>query len=137
MRTRTLLSVLALAGAGLTACGGGGDGGGGPNPTPGSLDVVLTTAPSAPGAIMFTVSGGQIDGVTTSYSGYEFATATNSRKVLVTGDLVAGTVVQIQVPDVANVDNYVVQVLQVAARSTAAIPYQNLPTGGFTFDVLP
>jgi hypothetical protein len=134
MRIRTLLTAGAL-GAGLAACGGGGGDGGGPNPTPGTLDVVLTVAPTAPGAIMFTVSGGQIDGVTSAYTGYESATATNSRKVLLTGNLVAGTLVQIEVPDVAAVDNYVVQVLQVAARGSAAVPYQNLGTNGFTVDV--
>jgi hypothetical protein len=135
MRIRSFLGVIALAGTGLSACGGG-DGGGGPNPTPGTLYVVLTNAPSAPGAIMFTVSGGAITGVVSSYTGYESVTASNSRKVLLTGDLIAGTLlVQIQVPDIAKVDNYVVQVLQVAARSTAAIPYQNLGTGGFTMDV--
>jgi hypothetical protein len=134
MRIRNLLLVFALAGAGTTACGGG-DGGGGPNPTPGTLDVVLTVAPTSPGAIMFTVSGGEIDGVTSSYTMYQSNTASNSRKLLLTGDLVAGTVVQIQVPDVAAVDNYVIQVLQVAARSSAAIPYQNLGVGGFTVDV--
>lgn len=133
MRIRTFLFTLALAGAGLTACGGGD--GGGPNPTSGSLDVVLTSAPIAPGAIMFTISGGQIDGVTSNFTMYQTATATNSRKVLLTGPIVAGTVVQIEVPDIDAVDNYVVQVLQVAARSTAVNPYQNLGTGSFQMDV--
>jgi hypothetical protein len=132
MRIRMYLFTLALAGAGLTACGGGN---GEPNPTNGTLDVVLTAAPIAPGAIMFTVSGGQIDGVTSNYTMYQTATATNSRKVLLTGPIVAGTAVQIEVPDVDAVDNYVVQVLQVAARSTAANPYQNLGTGSFQMDV--
>lgn len=135
MRTPTLLLVFALAGAGLTACGGGGDGGGGPNPTPGTLDVLLTAAPAAPGAIMFTVSGGQITDVNSSYTMYQSNTATNSRKILLTGNLIAGTVVQIDVPDVAKVDNYVVQVLQVAARATATVPYQNLGTVNFVMDV--
>lgn len=133
MRIRILLTVLAAAG--LTACGGGDGGGGGPNPTPGTLNVVLTNAPVAPGAIMFTVSGGQIDDVASIYTGYENATASNSRKVLLTGPLVAGTVATIDVPDIAAVDNYVIQVLQVAARATAAVPYQNLGTVNFTMDV--
>lgn len=135
MRIRTLFAAFVLAGAGLTACGGGGDGGGGPNPTPGTLDVVLTNAPVAPGAIMFAVSGGEITGVTSSYTMYQSTTAPNSRKVLLTGTLIAGTVVQIQVPDVDAADNYVVQVLQVAARATAAVPYQNMGTFNFAMDV--
>jgi len=48
---------------------------------------------------------------------------------------VAGTVATIDVPDIAAVDNYVVQVLQVAARGTAAVPYANLGTVNFTMDV--
>jgi hypothetical protein len=135
MRIRTLFAAFALAGAGLTACSGGGDGGGGPNPTPGTLNVALTNAPVAPGAIMFAVSGGEITGVTSSYTMYQSTTATNSRKVLLTGTLIAGTLVQIQVPDVDKADNYVVQVLQVAARSNAAVPYQNLGTSNFAMDV--
>jgi hypothetical protein len=134
MRIPAILAAVAL-GAGLSSCGGGDGGGGGPNPTPGTLDVVLTNAPVAPGAIMFTVSGGPIDDVTSSYTMYESVTATNSRKVLLTGNLIAGTVVQIDVPDIANVDNYVIQVLQVAARGNAAVPYQNLGSGSFTMDV--
>ena len=133
MRTRILLAI--LAGAGLSACGGGDGGGGGPNPTPGTLNVVLTNAPVAPGAIMFTVSGGQIDGVSSIYTGYENPTASNSRKVLLTGTIVAGTVATIDVPDIDAADNYVVQVLQVAARGTASVPYQNLGTVSFTMDV--
>ena len=133
MRTRILLAI--LAGAGLSACGGGDGGGGGPNPTPGTLNVVLTSAPVAPGAIMFTVSGGQIDAVSSIYTGYENPTASNSRKILLTGALVTGTIATIDVPDIDAADNYVVQVLQVAARGTAAVPYQNLGTVSFTMDV--
>ena len=135
MRIRILPLVFTLAGSGLAACGGGDGPGPDPSPVPGSLDVVLTNAPVAPGAIMFAVSGGQITGVTSSYTMYQSTTATNSRKIMLTGILVAGTVVQIQVPDVAAVDNYVVQVLQVAARSNAANPYQNLGTANFIMDV--
>jgi hypothetical protein len=134
MRTRIIVLACGLAGAALAACGGG-DGGGGPNPTPGSLNVVLTNAPVAPGALLFTVSGGQITGVTSNYSMYQSATATNSRKILLTGNLIAGTVVQIQVPDVGAADNYVVQVLQAAARGNAAVPYQTLGTASFAMDV--
>jgi hypothetical protein len=131
---RLTIVILALASAGLSACGGG-DGGGGPRPTAGTLDVVMTNAPVVPGAVLITISGGQIDGVSSTFHMYETATATNSRKVLLTGLLTAGTLAQIQVPDIALADNYVVQVLQAAARSTAAVPYQNLGTNGFVIGV--
>jgi hypothetical protein len=84
---------------------------------------------------MFTVSGGQIDDVSSTYTGYQSATATNSRKILLTGPIVVGTVATIDVPDISAAGNYVVQVLQVAARGTAAIPYQNLGTVSFVMDV--
>lgn len=130
MRSR----LLAVALAGVMGCGGG-DGGGGPNPTPGTLDVVLTTITSTPGAILFTVSGGPITGVSSGYTMYEVSTAPNSRKVLLTGDIVGGTLVQIQVDDVGAADNYVVQVLQVAARGSGGVPYQNLAPNAFSIDV--
>lgn len=132
MQTRFWLSAVALAG--VMGCGGG-DGGGGPNPTPGTLDVILTTVTSTPGAILFTVSGGPISGVTSGYTMYEVSTAPNSRKVLLTGDLVGGTLVQIQVDDVGAVDNYVAQVLQVSARGNGPVPYQNLAPNVFNIDV--
>jgi hypothetical protein len=84
---------------------------------------------------MFTVSGGPITGVSSGYTLYEVSTAPNSRKVMLTGNLTAGQLVQIQVADIAAVDNYVAQVLQVAARGSATVPYQNLGTSGFTIDV--
>jgi hypothetical protein len=134
MRTRSIITGLLLGSLTLAACGGDG-GGGGPNPTPGTLDVVLTSAPLGPGAIMFTVSGGEITGVTSNYTKYEANTAANSRKVLLTGDITSGTMAQISVPDVAKEANYVVTVLQVAARATHSTPYAQLGTGGYNADV--
>ena len=133
MRIRTLLAALALLVPGITSCGGGD--GGEPDPTPGTLDVVLVSAPVSPGAIMFTVSGGQITGVSSTHTMYQTATATNSRKVMLTGNILPGTVVQIQVPDIDEADNYDVQVLQVASRGDATIPYQNLGASNFVMDV--
>ena len=136
MRIRSLLGTLALAGLGLSACGGG-DGGNGNNPTPGNLTVVLTTAASAPGAIMFTVSGGTINGVTASgtYHKYETTLSGTSRKVLLTGNIISGNLVTIAVPDIGKASQYSATTNQVSARSTAATPYQQLAAGGFTIDV--
>ena len=137
MRIRILLGTLALAGLGLTACGGSGDGGGGNNPTPGNLTVVLTSAASAPGAVMFTISGGAITGVTASgtYHLYEASFGVNSRRVMLTGNIISGTLVTIAVPDIAKVGQYSVTTNQVSARVTAAIPYQQLAVVGFPIDV--
>lgn len=134
MRIRNILALLALGGVALTACGG--DSGGGPSPQAGLLTVTLTTAASTPGAILFTVSGGQIDAVTASgYTTYQTVLGNNSRRVMVTGNITAGTLVQIQVPDVSKASSYVASVQQVSARGSAAAPYAQQPTGGFTLAV--
>ncbi|MEP7326213.1 MAG: hypothetical protein ABI836_09725 [Gemmatimonadota bacterium] len=135
MRTR-LVGILALAGLGLIACGGG-DGGNGNSPTPGTLTVALTAQSSAPGAVMFTVSGGGISGMTVSGGYHLYATTLSgtSRRVLITGNVTAGSLVTIAVPDIGKAAQYSVTVNQVSARSTAAIPYQQLAVGGFAIDV--
>jgi hypothetical protein len=135
MRTRILLGALALVGLGLSGCGG--DGGNGHNPTPGNLTVALTAQSSAPGAVLFTVSGGAISGVTVSggYHVYQTSLSGTSRRVLVTGNITAGALVTIAVPDINKASQYNATVNQVAARSTAAVPYQQLTPGGFTIDV--
>jgi len=133
MRTRILLGILALVG--LSACGG--DGGNGSNPTPGNLTVALTAQSSAPGAVMFTVSGGTINSLAVNggYHLYQTTLNATSRRVLVTGNVTAGALVTIAVPDIKKASQYNATVNQVAARSGAAIPYQQLTTSGFTIDV--
>ena len=66
MRLRTMLSLLAVTATATAAgaCGGGGDGCGGTCPVRGSLDVTLASAPNNVGAMLLTVNGGQINGVT-------------------------------------------------------------------------
>lgn len=126
--------VLALAGAGLSACGGGDKSG--PSAEPGLLTVTLTNAASAPGAIMFTVSGGTIDAVTASgYTTYQTSLSATSRRVLLTGNITAGDLLQIQVPDVNKASSYVATVQQVSARSTAPAPYSQQATNGFVITV--
>jgi len=137
MRTRILLGTLALAGLGLSACGGGGDGGNGHNPTPGNLTVSLVSAPSAPGAVLFTVSGGAINSVAVSgtYHEYETTLSPTSRKVLLTGNIIAGALVSIAVPDINKASQYSATMSQVSARSGAVTPYQQLATAGFGLTV--
>lgn len=138
MRTRLYTTLLVAAGLGLTACGGGG-GDGGNGPQAGSLDVNLTTAATGPGAILFTISGGEVTSVSAvgGYHLYETAINSTTRKVLVTGDIVAGPVVTIAVPDVNKAGNYSVSVNQVAARGSAPVAYQQLGTAGFGMAVTP
>ncbi len=135
MRMRNLGVALALAGVALTACGGG-DHGGGNDPQAGLLTVTLTNAASGPGAIMFTVTGGQIDAVTAgTYATYESALSMNSRKILLTGNIVAGTLVHLEVPDISKASSYVATVNQVSARAAAPVPYGQQPTNGFVIAI--
>lgn len=133
MRIRTLPGILALLSLGLVACGGDG----GNNPTAGNLTVTLVTAASAPGAIMFTVSGGKITGVTEngSYHKYETTLSQNSRRIMLTGDITSGTLVTIGVPDINKASSYTATVNQVASRGTDPVPYVQLNNAGFTIDV--
>lgn len=134
MRIR-IPGILALVGLGVSSCGG--DGGTGNNPTPGNLTVMLVTAPAAPGAVMFTVSGGQITGVTASggYTKYETTLSQSSRRIMLTGNIVAGALVTIAVPDINKVGQYGVTINQVAGRGTDPSPYAQLGAGGFGIDV--
>ncbi|MGE0354735.1 MAG: hypothetical protein AB7I33_06105 [Gemmatimonadales bacterium] len=135
MRIRTLVAPILILAAGLTACGGGDNGGGNP-PVPGLLTVSLSSAPSNPGAIMFTVSGGQIDAVTTgSYPTYQTTLNSTSRRVLLTGAITTGSLVQIQVPDINKASSYTASIQQVAARGTDPAPYAQLPVAGFSIAV--
>lgn len=134
MRIRNLVAALALGGAALTACGG--KDGGGPTPEAGLLTVTLTSAASAPGAILFTVSGGKIDAVTASgYTTYQTQLSSSSRRILLTGNIAAGTLVQIQVPDINKASSYSAVVQQVSARSTDPVPYAQESVGGFVVTV--
>ena len=135
MRIRSMLGVLALSAATMTACGGGG-GDGGTGPKAGLLTVTLNTAPANVGALLLTVTGGQIDGVSASgYHTYQTPLGNSSRRVLLTGSIVAGPLLQIQVPDIAQFTSYSAVIQQVSARSTAPSPYAQMSSAGMTISV--
>ena len=91
------LALLSLA----AACGDGGPTGPA-GPVPGVLKIALTTPNADDGALLFTVSGGRISTVDAAAAGYQIYTAqpdTLTTRILVTGDIGAGEVVRIHVPD--------------------------------------
>lgn len=124
-RPRLLIAAavaLALAGCGKSDATG---------PVAGLLTVTLSTSTPNTGALMFTVSGGQIDGVNAAgYQTYQTTLSTSSRRIILTGNIAAGTVVQLQVPDIAKASNYTARVEQAADRTT----YQPL-TGGYSLTI--
>lgn len=109
----SLLALLALVGCGGT------------NPvpvTPGELAVQLTAPGTPPGAMVLTVSGGPISGVTPA-TGIEAALSTDAdgTHLLLVGSLGGGVVAVLQIPDNALATRYVVRIDQVADGTTFAL----------------
>ena len=87
---------------------------------PGVLDVILTTPNTDDGAILLTIDGA-VDSVQGApYVVFSTTSATGAR-VVVTGDVVAGVIARLFVPDVSTADQYVPQLVEVAQRSTYAL----------------
>ena len=108
-----LLCVLALAGCGGTD----------PVPvTPGELAIQLTAPNTPPGAMVLTVSGGPISGLTPA-NGIEGALSTDAdgTHLLLVGSLDGGVVAVLQIPDVALAPRYVIRIDQVADGTTFAL----------------
>lgn len=86
----------------------------------GALDLVLATPNADDGALLIEVSGGQVDSVSApgGYQVYTSAPSTSTRRIMVVGSVVAGTVARIWVPDAGDSASYHATVLQAAARGT-------------------
>jgi len=117
MSLRVFLAVVILAAA--AACGGEPAG---PKPTPGDLTVVLASPGSSDGAVLLLVTGGPVESVASvgSYQVASAVVATNTRRVVVTGNIGAGDLIKLRVPDV-NSTSYLIQIEQVADRNTYAL----------------
>jgi hypothetical protein len=119
MRRQLLpLALLSLA----AACGDGGPTGPA-GPVPGVLKIALTTPNADDGALLFTVSGGRVSTVDAAAAGYQIYTArpdTLTMRILVTGDIAAGEVVRIHVPDTRSAAAYHATIAQAASRATFA-----------------
>ncbi len=110
---RTVLPIALLA---ALACGGDGTGPGGP--TPGQLTIQLNTSSTSVGALMFLVRGGPVDSVSSTYSRYDADAAGGNHRIIVTGNIVAGPVATIHVPDTREAGSYSATVEQAATRQT-------------------
>ncbi|MDH4131128.1 MAG: hypothetical protein OEW17_00735 [Gemmatimonadota bacterium] len=124
IRARRLAASILLAGM---ACG---DGGSGPSPGgAGSVDLVLTTPYTDDGGLLIAVTGAGVTGV--SSSGYEisFTSPTDTGvTLLIRGDLKAGAVARLTVPDKGRLGRYRATVLQAAARGPG---YQRRDPDGY------
>ncbi len=116
------LGSIAILGL-LSACGGKD---GGPPPSQAG-DLVVTYFQGGPtaGAMLLTITGGPVQGVT-ARSGQQlqvsFASSPpGTTKVIVTGTLGTGDILNVRVPDVSLSTNYSVQVDQVADNLTFSL----------------
>lgn len=114
MRPIRALLLLGLA-AGLVTCGETTE----PS-APGWLIVRLSTPNTDDGGILFTISGGSVDSVRSSYPDLFIEKDSLVTQVVVAGDIVAGGIVEIRVPDVTALGSYAATVDQVATRTTFA-----------------
>ena len=118
MRSLRVLGLVALLGAGV-GCGGGGGGGGA---EPGLLNLTLNTPNTDDGAVLFRVTGGDVDSVLNGAmtQSSAFSVTPSFTRVVAAGDLTDGVVAQIAVPDINDVSSYAVIVDQVAVRNSFA-----------------
>jgi hypothetical protein len=88
-------------------------------PVAATLDVSLVTQAQDDGAVLFTVSGGPVDSVEApGYRLYATRLAPESLRVIVAGQLGAGPIARLHIPDDQRVPQYSVGIEQVAARGT-------------------
>lgn len=125
------MKPLRLAWIGLLAAGAAC--GGGEKPSPAG-DLIVTYVASGPpaGAVLLTVTGGMVQGVTAAISGVQVSfgsPAGGTTKIIVTGTLSNGDLLRLRVPDVNT--TYFVTADQVADVVTFAL----LPSAGHTFTV--
>ncbi|HEU5155224.1 MAG TPA: hypothetical protein VFU03_10870 [Gemmatimonadales bacterium] len=84
---------------------------------PGVLDVILSTPNNDDGAVLLTVDGA-VDSVQGApYVIFSTVSATGAR-VVVTGDVVAGVIARLYVPEVGAADQYLTNLNEVAQRGT-------------------
>lgn len=113
---RSVLRSAALAAAVLVACDKGSTG-----PEAGDLVLRLATPHADDGALVLTVTGPEIGAVKPAAAGLivHSRPAGNGVKVAVFGDVAAGPVLRLTVPDVDRVSQYAATVTEAADRANA------------------
>jgi hypothetical protein len=90
-------------------------------PAAATLEVSFTTSATDDGAVLFTVSGGPVDSVEApGYRLYTAQTSATSMRVVVAGDLRAGTIARIHIADERKLSQYSATIDQVAGRGSYA-----------------
>lgn len=120
MRTRRLLTVLLLSGASAGVAAGCGDDDGPTGPVPGTVQVSLVTPNVDDGAVLFSVTGGEIGEPTSANAAHVFffrRQASSSVTVAIVGDLTDGPLLEFDVPDVGDIGLYTATLLEVSDRT--------------------
>lgn len=120
MRARFHWATAAL----VLILGCGGEDGGTPPQVRGDLTLSYIGGTSDVGAVLLTISGGEVEAVAAIPAGVAVSFATPSpgvTPVVVTGTLASGDLLRIRVPDVNAAEGYVVRIDQVAHASTFAL----------------
>ncbi|HJR18045.1 MAG TPA: hypothetical protein VJ808_14435 [Gemmatimonadales bacterium] len=90
-------------------------------PTAGILNVTLASPHSDDGAVLLQLSGGPVDSIESiGYPVYSARMGPDAVKLIVTGNLAAGAIARIHVPDLRQASRYNARLDQVAARVTYA-----------------
>jgi hypothetical protein len=97
-------------------------------PTGAALNLSLSSPNADDGAVLLTISGGPVDSVeAVGYPVYSTRAGGETVRLIVTGDLGAGPIARIHIPDGRQAFRYSAKIIQVAARSTYAqrdpVPY--------------
>jgi hypothetical protein len=91
-----------------------------PDPVPGWLKVRLDSPNVDDGGILFTVAGGPVESIRSSFLDlYVSQGSTTVKRVIVGGNLTSGAIlIELKVPDVQDVEDYSATVDEVAARES-------------------
>jgi hypothetical protein len=133
MRTYRLwrLGVLALMALPLAPCG---DSTGNDGPVSGWLPLRLTTPNTDDGGVLITITGATIDSIRTTHPQLlTMRQSPSSIRAVIGGNLSAGTIAEIRVPDTRQARQYTAVIQEVAARTT----FQQRPLAGYTLSVMP
>ena len=91
----------------------------GTGPTSGILNGKLSSLRGDDGAVLFTITGGPVESVEAVSGTVRSAQINaNTLRVVITGNLSAGTIARVRIADASQASRYSIAVNQVAARST-------------------
>jgi hypothetical protein len=83
------------------------------------LNVQLSSLRGDDGAVLFTITGGPVESVDAVSGTVRSAQINaNTLRVVITGNLSAGTIARVRIADASQASRYSIAVNQVAARST-------------------